>query len=111
MSRDPQINDSILKLATEDFYPVWQVLWRLRTLLPNKTDEDLRQLAIANVEALLDDGFIALYSRHGSAQELTPLQFSAETRLALYSCNIWNPKNDVQILVSATKEGSDFYYL
>jgi hypothetical protein len=100
---------SILELAVEDLYPVWELLWRLRTVLPSHSDKELRRLAIESIESLLRSGSIDIHCRSGNG-EIEPCQFVESVESLLSDDDVWTPEGSFQMYVLATEQGNDDYY-
>ena len=100
---------SVLELAVEDLYPVWEVLWGLRTVLPSTSDQELRRLAVASIESLLRSGSIDIHCRSGNG-EIEPCQSAESVESLLSDDDVWTPEGSFQVFVLATEQGDDEYY-
>jgi hypothetical protein len=105
------VNRRILELTVEDMYGLWEVVWGLRNLLPDRTDLELRDLAKSSIIGLLRKSWIALYSRIGAAGEERPVPGDQVESLLSVEDDWREPSsNSLQILVGATEEGIREYY-
>lgn len=100
-----------LELAVEDFYGLWEIIWRFRALSPHSTDPELRTHAENAVRTLLAGGLVALFRRSKVGGEESPVDQN-EIEAALSDQSNWDePKPDsVQMLVGATSLGERVYY-
>jgi len=53
----------VLDLGSEDFYGLWEILWRLKTVCPNRGEADLLEEARSAIAELVQEGAVALYWR------------------------------------------------
>jgi hypothetical protein len=95
----------VLDLATEDYYGLWEVSWRLATVSEDKS-QDSSQEAADVVTRLWGRGLIDLYTRAGDDAEPVLVQrpsgdvdLSAEDR--------WRPQQagEPRVLIAATDSG------
>src|SRR4051812_31203105 len=100
---------SILELAVEDRYPAWELLWRLRTILPSHSDKELRHLVIESIESLLRNGSIDIYCSSDNG-EVEPCRSIKSIEALLSDDDVWKPEGSFQVYVLSTDKGDDDYY-
>jgi hypothetical protein len=106
------IKQEVLGSAVEDYHNLYEIIWGLRSLLPDKTEAELRQFAEREIRELLEKGHVALYRRTGSAGEAILLQPN-KVEAALADETSWKvpPEADSEeTLVGATDLGEAEYY-
>lgn len=102
----------ILSMATEDLNGLWEVLWYLCTLFPNKDKHELRMTAESIVKKLLTLGLIYL-CRYSSAKDEEVLLQSDEVSAVLSNQENWEPPSTItstHIRFSSTDKGEHLYY-
>jgi hypothetical protein len=100
---------TVFELAVEDLYPVWEVLWGLRTVWPSTSDKELRRLAVESIESLWRNGSVGLHCRSGNG-EIEPCQSVGSVESLLSDDDVWTPEGSFQVYVLATEKGDDEYY-
>jgi len=92
--------DAIADLLAEDEYGLWEIVWRLRTLLPNESDEEVRRTARKCLRTLYTQGRILFVRRIGPTGSSTPVD-SSEIDSLLADSKSWDEpqKNQIQLLV------------
>jgi hypothetical protein len=101
----------ILERAVEDDYQLHQIVWRLRTVLPEDCSmSECIERAAGHIEALMAEESVALFRREGAqgkAQALAP----GEARRVLPLRRRWQPEHadDEHIVIGATAGGRRRY--
>ena len=100
----------ILELVVEDFFGLWEIVWHLRSLLPNSTDSELRNIGESAVSKLISKGWVALYRRSSTGGQEKPVSPN-EVFGILSDKESWKEptSNSIHILIGATKEGEHAY--
>ena len=106
-----RIQHQLLELAVEDYYGFWEIIWRVRNLLPNSTASQLSEIAATALRDLLSRGWVALYRQVLDTGERTPIEPS-EVEAVLADPRSWaEPTSDLTpIVFGATEEGERAYY-
>ena len=106
------IRQEVLGSAVEDYHALYEIIWGLRSLLPNKTEAELRRLAEREIRELLEKGHVALYRRTGPVAKVILLQPN-EVEAVLNDETSWKvplKPNSEETLVGATDSGAAEYY-
>lgn len=70
---EPRARHVVLDLGSEDFYGLWEILWRLKEVCPNRGESDLLEEARSAIVQLVREGAVALYWRATAASEPVPI--------------------------------------
>ena len=101
---------TILELAVEDEYGLWELVWRLKTSDPSYTDENVVKLASATVTSLLGDGLVRLYVRK-SGESAVPVHDDDALSVLGIPLNWTEPaEGGAAVLIAATPSGEVAYY-
>jgi hypothetical protein len=103
------VQRELLSLSVEDFYGLWEVLWRVRNLYPERPDSELKEIAETAVRQLLSNGWIALYRQAGVER--------TEIRADEVDALLWDPGNWIEptsklssVVIGATAAGERAYH-
>lgn len=102
----------ILTMGSEDVYGLWEVIWSLRGLLPDRTEEELRSIAQAEMRRLLASGLIYL-CRYTATTDRDFRLDAAEAEAALERVDHWSPPASIEaehLRFSATEAGERAYH-
>ncbi len=94
------IRDAIMVVAEEDYYGLWEAVWRLRSMLPQTGELELRSIAKRTMQELLGNGKVKLFRRSGTGGK-EELISNEEAYAILTSDHVWNEPLDgksIQIL-------------
>jgi hypothetical protein len=95
----------VLDLATEDYYEIWEVSWRLATI-SNDDSLDFAREAAAVVESLWERGLIELYTQATDSAE--PVRVERISGSINFSApDLWTPPqvNEPRLLIASTDLG------
>ena len=59
----------VMNLVTDDYYGLWEIVWRLKELCPIDSETELRENAEKVVKQLVKDGQIAVFWRETATSE------------------------------------------
>ena len=106
-----EVESNILELASEDYYGLWEVCWKIQRLRPKDSAAEVRKICINAVRDLVQRGLIHLMRRRGPAGKETLLSEN-EILNVLNDVSSWEEpfKDSIQFLVGATEEGKEVYY-
>jgi len=98
----------ILSMATEDWFPLWNILQTVRSVFPDVSEEETREVAERAVTNLLDQGLIQFCYDYSDAETLDQL----ESRIALAAASSWElPAESLrQVCYAATEAGERRYF-
>jgi hypothetical protein len=104
------ISRQILRSAAEDAFGLYEVLWELRSQHPDKSDDELRAIAIDEIRSLLDHGWIQLCKRPWHVSEASPdaveVIHPQDWDSVLSDSGNWRePRWNLYVAVIATDEG------
>jgi len=85
-----KIREEVLGSAVEDYCCLWEIVWGLRPLLRDSSEDDLRDVAESEIRELLKNGQLALYRRGGVSDNVIPL-LASEIEAALAQQTNWQP--------------------
>ena len=98
----------ILDLVVEDFYGLWELVWRLKTCEPDFTRSEALRAAQIALGELYERGLVELH--HGSGSDSTPIASGDAYSLLADEANWGEPsKESTVIFVGATPEGKEHY--
>ncbi len=100
----------ILWSTIEDFVGLWDVLWELNSVLPEKIHKENHQLADQILRYLLDQNLIKFYLNRWGNDNLEELESSEALKL-LDEEKYWNPPsmNELCIKIGNTEKGQKYY--
>jgi len=107
-----KIREEVLGSAVEDYCGLWEFVWGLRPLLPDSSEDELRDVAESEIRELVKKGQVALYRRVSVSGDAIPLAAS-EIEAALARPTNWQPPSAIdseEIVVGATDLGVRDYY-
>lgn len=98
-------------MAVEDYYGLWEVVWRVRALEPEFGDDDVLALARADVLELMERGYVELYGQEELGAQIVPLA-PEESERHLQEPNDWQtPQEGRKLLyVGASEKGERRYH-
>lgn len=101
----------LLELAVEDYYALWELRLEVKGVYPEKEETEVLQIAEDAVQRLLSQGWIKLFIREGSSNEV-PLEIDKIDETLTERNNWYLPKETGRpvIVVGATKKGENAYY-
>lgn len=104
--------NAILDLAVDDYTGLWEVAAAMREIYPNRSDFDLRNIAVNAIKQLLRDDYIRIYRGDNFSGEETTLK-PAEACAALSDEKYWTweaAELREHIRLAATGKGEMAYY-
>ena len=100
----------VLWLGIEDFSGLWEVVWELNTLMPDRDPAQNRDLARDIVHGLLAEGLVQIFQcKEPDGQQVAVSLETAEEVLA--GDEAWEPPefNGLSWRIGATEKGSEAY--
>ena len=103
------VRSLILDLAVEDFYGLWELVWRLQTCDPGLSRERAIQAARSALVALHEQDLVELY--RGTKGDPLPIT-AADVPSLLAEEESWNEPREGTgtLLFGATQKGEEVYY-
>lgn len=100
----------ILWSTIEDFVGLWEILWELNSLRPNKSQEENQEIARKILICFLKQNLISFYMSQWGSDELKELEFSEAFKL-VEDDKFWNPPaiNELCIKIGNTEKGEKYY--
>jgi hypothetical protein len=95
----------VLDLATEDYYGLWEVSWRLATVSEDESRDSSQESADV-VRCLWGRGLIDLYTQAGDDSEPVLVERSSSD-IDLLAEDWWRPQQagEPRVLIAATESG------
>jgi hypothetical protein len=105
------VHRAILDLLVEDSYGLWEIVWRLQDLFPERSTAEVTSAAREGVQELLDAGLISVWRlQEVGGEELPVPEGEIGSELAKESNWIGPQDNGSQIRILATEAGERAYY-
>jgi hypothetical protein len=79
---------TILDLAVEDYTGLWELVWRVRTVSPSRSEDEARSEAMRTTRQLIEEGLLDLYSGISFTGEQERLD-SSDARAVLDNVENW----------------------
>jgi len=103
------VRSLILELAVEDFYGLWELVWRLQTRESGLSRERAVQAARSALAALHEQDLVELY--RGTKGDPLPIRAADVPALLAEETSWEEPKEGTgTLLVGATQKGEEAYY-
>ena len=107
-----QRRNTVLDLATEDAYGLWEIVGAFKIDFPNLDDEAALNIARETVHAMIDENLIELYVCKPSSEVIEPA-VSAERAIAIINdVKNWHvpQPGEKQFRLASTKRGDRAYF-
>lgn len=102
------ITEEVLGSTVEDHYGLYEIIWGLRGLLLDRTEQELKALAEGEIRELLAEDKVAVYRKGAEGNEVVLNPKEAEATLSdERNWSVPAHANSVQILLAATEKGKD----
>ena len=99
----------ILDLVVEDFYGLWELVWRLQTCGPGLTHKRATQVAQTAISTLHEQDLVELF--RGTKGDPLPIATADVPSLLAEDRNWAEPKARTgRLLIAATQKGEEVYY-
>lgn len=100
----------ILWGTIEDFVGLWEILWEINSLLPQKSQEENQENIKKILCYFLEQNLVTFYLNRWGSDELEELK-SDEALKILKEEKYWNPPaiNQLCIKVGSTEKGEKYY--
>jgi len=100
----------ILWSTIEDFLGLWEIPWELKSLLPDKSQEENQEMAKKILRYFLEQNLITFYMSKWGSDELEEIGFREAIKL-IEDEKYWDAPaiNELCIKIGNTEKGEKFY--
>jgi lauroyl/myristoyl acyltransferase len=100
----------VLWSTIEDFVGLWEVLWELNSVLPEKSEKENQNCAKKILKHFLQHNLVIFYTNKWGSDELNELKYN-EAIKSLEDEKYWNAPaiNEMCIKIGNTEKGEKFY--
>src|SRR5690606_13159168 len=100
----------ILWSTIEDFVGLWEILWELNSVLPQKSRDENHENAKKILKYFLEQNLVTFYLNKWGSDELEELQFDEALKI-LKEEKYWNAPeiNELCIKIGNTDKGEKYY--
>ncbi|MCB9333494.1 MAG: hypothetical protein H6574_20740 [Lewinellaceae bacterium] len=101
----------ILWSTIEDFVGLWEVLWELNSIFPEKSHDKNKKNAKKILRYFLEQNLVVLYLNKWGSDQLEEMSLNESIKI-LEDDKYWRPPliNELCIKVGNTEKGEKFYY-
>lgn len=102
------VRNVVLDLISDDYYGLWEVLWRLHTVYPESSESELKTRAIRELLAMLEEDRVSVYQQPTQEASLRLLE-PERARAAIQEAANWQAPYSLtdSVVVVSTPDADD----
>jgi hypothetical protein len=100
----------LLWSTIEDFVGLWEILWEMKSILPDRTQAENHEIAKTILKIFLEQNLIKFYAGKWGSDELEEVDFNGALK-NIEDEKLWKAPeiNELCIRIGNTEKGEKFY--